>query len=506
MRVAHKARTSPILGADGKPYRHEPERDLRPRAKYDAAQSTDDNRRHWAQADGLSARAANNVGVREKLRNRSRYEDANNSYFRGLNLKLSHDMVGAGPRLQVLTESEDANDIVEQRFAEWWDATGQTEKLLTAKQGKFRDGEPFGVFRDDPDTGQPVRLNVEVIECDRCASPAAFVAQDPTRWVDGIELDSRGKPEYYHILRYHPGDPFVRSFEWDRVPAAQVLHIFRVDRAGQCRGVPESTPGLPLGAQLRRYTLSTLTAAETAADIAILIESQLPPNAESEPPEPWEAIDIERGLQMTMPAGTKANGFQGTQPVNTFADFKHELLKEIGACANAPYNVVAQDSSPYNYSSGRMDRLNYWSTVMVERGQWEREWLNRIFVAWYAEARLIPGYLPAGLPDVLPIAWYWTGAQSIDPLKEALADTERLANCTTTLQELLAGSGQDWRVFLRQRAREMKMLQELGLPMPAWMTGGAKTAMPADPSQPPAQPAGTGARDQLIALMLQGDN
>ena len=47
-------------------------------ARYDAAVVNDNNRRRWANADGLSARAANGAEeVRRILRNRSRYEVAN---------------------------------------------------------------------------------------------------------------------------------------------------------------------------------------------------------------------------------------------------------------------------------------------------------------------------------------------------------------------------------------------------------------------------------------------
>ena len=49
------------------------------RARYDAAITTADNVRHWANADGLSADAAASPDVRQTLRNRSRYEAANNS-------------------------------------------------------------------------------------------------------------------------------------------------------------------------------------------------------------------------------------------------------------------------------------------------------------------------------------------------------------------------------------------------------------------------------------------
>jgi len=66
------------------------------RARFDSAQTNADNRRHWANADGLSANAAANPEVRRILRNRARYEVANNSYARGIVLTLANDVIGTG--------------------------------------------------------------------------------------------------------------------------------------------------------------------------------------------------------------------------------------------------------------------------------------------------------------------------------------------------------------------------------------------------------------------------
>ena len=63
------------------------------RGRYDAAATTTDNRRHWANADGLSADAAASPDVRRTLRNRARYEVANNSYAKGIVLLRSSDTV-----------------------------------------------------------------------------------------------------------------------------------------------------------------------------------------------------------------------------------------------------------------------------------------------------------------------------------------------------------------------------------------------------------------------------
>ena len=77
-------------------------------ARYDAAPTTHENRRHWANADHLSANAAANVDVRRILRSRARYEVANSSYAKGIVATLANYVVGAGPRLQMLTNDPES--------------------------------------------------------------------------------------------------------------------------------------------------------------------------------------------------------------------------------------------------------------------------------------------------------------------------------------------------------------------------------------------------------------
>lgn len=116
------------------------------RGKYDSALTSDNNRRHWANADGLSANAANSPEVRRILRNRARYEVANNSYARGIVLTLANDIVGTGPRLQLLTEDAEANRQIERAFNQWAKAVGLAEKLRTLRMAQTQDGEAFAVL------------------------------------------------------------------------------------------------------------------------------------------------------------------------------------------------------------------------------------------------------------------------------------------------------------------------------------------------------------------------
>jgi capsid protein len=209
------------------------------RGKYDAAQTTPDNYRHWANADRLSPDAAASPEVRAILRSRSRYEVANNSYARGIVLTLANDTIGTGPRLQMLTDDPAANTAVEQAFMRWAKSVGLAEKLRTMRMARAESGEAFAVLTHNPSVDGPVQLDVRLIEADRVTTPLS--RRDLMGGVDGIEFDRHGNPTRYHVLRHHPGDigGLAAFDEIDRVPAESVVHLFRADRpAGSVVGRP----------------------------------------------------------------------------------------------------------------------------------------------------------------------------------------------------------------------------------------------------------------------------
>lgn len=474
------------------------------RASYDNARTDDSNRRHWANADALSASAANDLAVRKKLRERSRYESVNNSYCQGLLLTLANDLVGSGPRLALLTGDEAFNDAVELRWQEWADRVLFGHKLHTLKQAKSRDGEAF-LFLTSDDRAEGVTLDVRLVECDQVCTPWPLSVQGA---VDGLQTDARGRVTGYYLLREHPGDlVHGQPMAYDVVSPRFLLHWFRQDRPGQYRGVPELTASLGLFAQMRRYTLAVLTAAETAASFAATLESEAPPDGSDTEATPFDTLEIERGMMTTLPSGMKLQQLKAEQPTTTYSMFKTELLKEIGRSANAPFNVTAGDSSPYNYSSARMDHLLYRSSLQVERDHCRLVVLEPVFRAWLDEALRIPGYLPqlpAGVTAAaLPHSWYWPSAEPIDPEKEALADTIRLNNHTATLAELLAEKGRDWQVWLRQRGREVALMKELGMELPP--VPEQESSQKLRQEAPAASPGGFGAAAYLAASARPAD-
>ena len=442
------------------------------RARYDAAQTTADNARHWAMADALSADGAAAPAVRKKLRERARYEVANNSYAKGIVLTLANDCIGTGPRLQLLTEDAETNNRVEKAFAQWAKAVNLAGKLRAMRMAKATDGEVFAVLTDNPRLDAPVQLDVQLVEADRVAFP--WFASAPLHpdvsvlpGVDGVILDRFGNPQTYTILHQHPGDPRTSGTAWqtryDPIPAEAVIHWFRADRPGQHRGIPEITPALPLFAQLRRYTLAVIAAAETAADFAAVLFTDAPANGEAQALEPMDVVELEKRMATVLPDGWRLGQIEAQQPATGYAEFKHEILNEIARCLNLPFNVAAGNSAGYNYASGRLDHQTYFKSIRVEQAHLAETVLDPILTAWLDEAVLINEFTSLRTAGSPAHQWFFDGTEHVDPAKEANAQATRLSSNTTTLAAEYARQGKDWEVELRQRAKEQALMKKLGL-------------------------------------------
>lgn len=461
------------------------------RARYDAAATTPDNRRHWGQADALSARLANSLPVRKTLRERARYERDNGGYTAGMVDSLVNEVIGTGPRLQVQTGDRAVDRAVQDAWHAWSDEVLLGEGLQVLHRARIVDGEGFCLLSTDESLRHSVKLFPVWVECDQVTTPnpQQVVLQSGSEFlVDGMELSRVGRPLAYHMLRHHPGDLLGMAQDYDVIPAHRMVHWFGRTRPGQVRGVPEITPGLPLMAQKRRWTLATLTAAETAASFAAMLETDAPPDGVTEEPTPFETLEIERGMMTALPSGTKASQLKAEHPTATYDTFESALLREFARPLHMPLNVALGDSSRSNFASGRLDYLLYRAAIKIVRHFAGLRVMEPLFSEWLQEATRVPGLLPPNLPAVgLPHLWYWPGFQPIDPDTEAKSDTEALLNGTTTLAELLAEVGLDWEEVVRQRAREIALCQSLGVPLPS-RTGSPAAAPPAAQDQQGATP------------------
>jgi len=461
-------------------------------ASYDAAANTVETQKHWRYADNLSAAAANSVSVRKTLRQRSRYECLeNNSFAKGIVLTLSNDTISTGPSLQVMLPDTSASRIIEQKWRKWSKDVRLASKLRTARISKVIDGETIILKGNNTRSKNDVKLDIRVLECDQLSTP--FYVDGLPNKIDGIEFDDFGNPTIYHVLKGHPGDRWpISAFQKIDVEPDDIIHLFRAERPGQHRGIPELTPALPLFAMLRRYTLAVITAAENAADFSAILKTQS--NAFDSASDgiddidPFDFVQIDRGLMTSLPKGWEMVQFDPKQPTTTYREFRDAILGEIARSVHMPSNKALADSSKYNYSSGRLDHQTYYESIAIERSQWEVECLDRIFEWWLDEALMMDGYLPAIEPiDEIPKVWRWPPQRDVNPAEIADVNIELIRAGLKTRQQYLIEQNVDPEAHAQQLIEEGWVNPDIP-PAPA-------LAVPGAPGAPGAAAQGTGAAE-----------
>jgi len=440
------------------------------RARYDNATNTPENARHWIGVDYLSPKSANSYQVRRTLRMRSRYEVSNNPYLYGICHSNADDLIGTGPTLQVYSGRPAFDRAVEAAWAAWCDEVGLVQKLRAAKLAKSVDGEGFLILKTVEDLEHPVKLYPVDVEADQVTSVAPKDLSE--LWVDGLTLHPvTGQPLTYSVMRSHPGDfffPGLNPLATDTVQARHVVHWFKQDRPGQVRGVPTFSPSLDLFTELRAFRKATLGAAEIAAEYAAVLEQDKEigsPDDDADDAEykPFTRVPSARRMMTMLPPGVKLSQLKSEHPTTTYEMFQTLCLAEACRPLAYPLNLALGTSQKFNFSSAKLDHIQYRNALTIERDQCSRAVLERVFRAWFEEA-VLAGAVPVGGGLAVPAhEWHWPGFESIDPLSDAQTDAARLAAGNDTLRDFWARRGRDWRDVLAQLKAEKDELERLGL-------------------------------------------
>ena len=482
------------------------------RAHFAAAESAAKDA-DWWKADYLSADADANPDTRRVLRMRSRYEYQNNSYARGVIQCLANDSIGNGPRLRYASSDDALNSRIERDFTAWAETVRLGEKLRAIRIARARDGEAFVLLAQNPAIRADVKLDLSLIDADRVAgdcctesggrlSPAAETGGSRSVatsegcgkpfTIDGITYDQYGNPVSYRVLVSHPCDGNLAEERAMFIPAANMIHVFRPDRLEQHRGVPELAAALPLFAKLRRYTNAVVASAEKAAEYGGILYTEHPTDGTCAQIEPMDAVTLDINQLTTMPEGWKMDELYVKAPIATYADFKKEMLSEIGAAMGIPYAIVAGTSAGYTYASAKLDHQTYFRVLRNERGFVEDSVLNRLFALWLREwslahpdvevsggpqssaaeaggSRSVATDVEPHSPSPIPListwnaSWLWPMFDNIDMLTAARVQSIALKNRTTTLATEYARQGKNWKTELAQFEKEQEFLSKLKL-------------------------------------------
>lgn len=436
-------------------------------ARYENAQFTDENKRNWFLSDYFSAKAANNYEVRRILRIRSRQEVSNNPYMWGIAHDNANDLVNTGPTLKVTTPNKSYNKSYESGWQDWFAEVDGVKQVKTCKLAKTVDGEGILLLKTNPSQEHKVKLYPLDIEADQVTTPIPTNLSE--LWVDGLTLNPiTQKPDYFHVLKHHPGDFFfadLNPLAVQQVSKRWVIHWFRKWRPGQVRGVPDFTASLDLWAECRAFRKATLTKAQVSANVSGILESEAPADTVSTEYKAWKKLDTQRGTLVTLPWGLKLHQYQTGDPSTTYKEFQHECLGEACRPLSYPLNRALGSSQDFNFSSAKLDHMGYHESLKVERADCDTTVLDHLLREYHREAVLV-GLVPDG--PVPAHKWYWPELPILDLAVETKADIDRINAGTLTWREFWAKRNHDWEEQAEQQKIEKevheKFLLDFGMP------------------------------------------
>lgn len=478
---------------------------------YDNATTTVENKRHWQNAKDNPPIVNNDPATRAKLRARARYEVANNCYAAGLCSTLATDTIGyVAPVPLVSTGDNKLNTFLEGEWKTWSEApvVNLPEKLFTLDFSRRTDGESFQLSITDTDETENqtgYALNLVIIPQARVTDNTFFTRGEvETRTVerngyqtqvsllndDGVVVNTlTGFPHEFWVSNVVDESRLIRSNPI-QISGRYMKQWFRPTYPGQYRGVCEIGAALGLFAQLRRFGLATLSAAEIAAMLTAILKTTLPMDGNDGPAPlaPFSTREFERNMITAMPDGWDLYQMKAEHPISNYEMFVNMVLREIGRLLDVPFGIVAGDHSKYNYSSARLDVTGYDERKKYDRSQLAIRNLNPLHREWILEVAKRRPDVEQAIKNGYGLSWKYTNRPSIDPLKDAQVEDMRLRNGTTTYSEIYAFRGMDYREQFKQRQKENEEMAEFKLNFSDALANTGKTGIMEDKVPTDVQP------------------
>lgn len=423
------------------------------------------------------------------LRNRVRDLERNNDYVVNALRTIENNVIGHGVKLQSQIKrmrgpgagqmDKDLNEAIETTYARWHRAkfchTAGTlsfqaiERLIV--RAMARDGEVFIRKVRRSFGGSQVPLALEVIEADLLDE--TYTANYEGRQIRmGVEVDEWFRPVAYWFFMRHPGDiPFGSRSVADqrriRVPASEVIHLYRPDRPGQTRGVPWFASALTRLRHMSGYEEATVIAARAQACQMGFIETP-DPEFEGDGVYDGERVSgFEPGKIATLAPGEKFVSHSPTQPSGLLDPFMRYMIRGVAAGSGVSYETLSKDYSQSNYSSSRLALLDDRDTWRVLQQMVIDTFHQNVFEEWLEMAVLsgalnLPGY-ETQRQRYETVRWIPRGWAWIDPEREIKAYKTAVRSGMMTLTDVVAQNGGEFEELAHARARELELCDDLEL-------------------------------------------
>lgn len=414
------------------------------------------------------------AGAGGVLRNRMRDLVRNNPHAAKAIAAWVSNIVGDGFTPYAATGNDELDKRIDALWEEWArecdaDGRGDFHALTTlAVREMVESGEGFvRRRRRTASAGLAVPLQIQVMEADHLDESRidAFRGSAGGRTVRGIEYDRIGRRAAYWMFPDHPGDIGVAlaiNRSSVRIPAEQIIHLYKRDRVQQ-RGAPWGSPVIQSLRDLDDWTNAELVRKKTEACLVGVVmgadegqEGVAPSVTDSN----GKVIEqFEPGL-IAYARGAKTIEFNQPAATSGVSEWLKAQLHIIAAGFGVPYELLTGDLSEVNFTSHRAG-LNEFRR-MVSAIQWQV--VIPLFCQpvwdWFIEAAWLAGKLPVATAKC---EWQPAGFESVNPQADAAADLAEMRMGTLTLPKAIAKRGWNPRAMIHEIADTNTLLDRLGI-------------------------------------------
>lgn len=405
------------------------------------------------------------------LRNRARDLVRNNPYAQRAIRVIATNTVGQGVRANIVGKTGVQAALFNELWTRWANSTivdfdGRLNFYAMQKQimeAVAESGEVLIRKRYRDTAGQPVPLRLQILESDFIANNLhAGDVNGGNKVLQGIEFDPQGMIVAYHIYTQHPGNVdgiLSTRFSTERIPASEIVHVFRADRPGQYRGITWLAPIMLRLRDFDDFEDAQLVRQKIAACFSVFVqdvEGLDPVTAENHGNDLAEKV--EPGIIEVLPPG-KSVSFANPPGVEGYSEYSSTLLHSIATGMGISFEALTGDLSQVNFSSARMGFLEFQRNIDAWRGCLLNPQFNDPVFQWFLEASRFAGLNPQGVQ----VNWIAPRREMIDPTKEVPATIKALRAGIETLDDVILRNGKDPRKHLEQIAANNKILDELGI-------------------------------------------
>jgi lambda family phage portal protein len=414
------------------------------------------------------------------LRNRSRDLIRNNPYAARAIEELAGNVVGTGIVPKAKTGNAALDKIIDTEWPYFAEACDTPQRLdfygmqtLTVRT-MAESGESIVRFRPQPaDFGLRIPLQLQMLEAD-FLDQARTMGLVNGHVMEGVQFDERGRRIAYWLFSYHPGGVLILNprggIVSQPVPADQIMHVYRVLRPGQVRGVPWLAPVMMALRDLEDYCDAERIRKKIEACVTAFVTQ--PEGIDGDPlgladTDPSSGLPVEKfepGMVEYLKPGQDVK-FNNPPAAGGYREYKMTELQGIMAGIGLPYELGTGDMSQVNYSSWRGGMLGFRNTVEAYR------WLTLIplfcMPVWrrFIDVLMLQGKIPKSAAtdekvSVRTVQWTAPRFESVDPVKDAEAVLKDVRMGRKTWFEAVLENGFDPTTQLEQIALFNKLVDK----------------------------------------------